>query len=75
VLASHETSNLEALISVLAGVGCLLMAVFCDKFYWARGLHGSLSDKQAPTWAGRLLFSVVGSALIIFGLLHLYFAK
>ena len=75
MLASHETSNLEALVAVVSGVGALLMAVFGDKFYWARGLYGNFSDKRAPTWVGRLLFSLIGSAFIIFGLHHLYFAR
>jgi H+/gluconate symporter-like permease len=76
VLTTHPTTNLDALISVLTGVGCMMIAVFCDKFYWAKGLYSGLSAKRMPTWAARLLLSVVGSVFIIFGLYHLfYFAR
>gem|GEM_PF-5159183 len=43
-----------------------------QNFYWARGFNGA-SNKRAPTWAGRLLYVVIGVLFMVFGFSHLLF--
>jgi H+/Cl- antiporter ClcA len=55
----------SALLSIFIGVATGLVAVLSNKFYWLKGYSGG--DKEAPLWAGRLLFGLVSAGLILVG--------
>ncbi len=58
------------IISIMLGVAALLAAFLSPKFYWIRGRYSS-SNKEAPQWAGRLLFGLGGILFIVFGVSRL----
>lgn len=64
-----EISPTSSLIAVVVGVGCELIAVLNDHFYWGRGYGG----RPAPTWVGRLMFGFVGFVFIVIGMRGLFF--
>ncbi len=53
-------------------LGLVVIVIGCTTktFYYLKG-RGS-SDKPAPIWLGRLIFIVVGSMFVLFGLGHLF---
>jgi hypothetical protein len=48
----------------------ILISLFGEKFYWAKGPWGIGS--RAPTWAGKLLFAVVGLCFLSTGFYNLF---
>ena len=57
---------------ILVGAVTALIGLLGKKFYYARGLYGGSSGKQAPLWLGRLMFIAVGSIRILTGFLELF---
>jgi len=62
----------KADLFILAGLGMVIAGYLTQNFYWARGFNGA-SNKRAPTWAGRLLYVVIGVLFMVFGFSHLLF--
>ena len=60
----------EDYVSISVGFVAILISVFGEKFYWAKGRWGIGS--LAPTWAGKLLFSVVGFCFLSMGFYNLF---
>jgi hypothetical protein len=58
----------EILIAV--GIVLIIVGIFGKTFYAANGIR--VSDKQLPTWMGRLFFWVVGGMMILGGLNALF---
>lgn len=57
-------------------VGCVFIILGCvvERFYFAKSLQAAvLSKRLAPTWLGRTLFLVIGLALVIVSVAHLFF--
>jgi hypothetical protein len=63
-------SPTKCAIAIVLGVACELMAVFNNRFYWARGKFGQ--GRPMPRWAGRLLFGLVGLLFILVGIRDFY---
>ncbi|HZQ42523.1 MAG TPA: hypothetical protein VFA99_04695 [Acidobacteriaceae bacterium] len=59
-------------LTILIGLVAVVIGVLGKKFYYARGLYGGSPGKQAPLWAGRLMFIIVGSIFMITGFLQLF---
>jgi len=55
-----------AAVGILAGCIAVIVGLMNKHFYWTKGWFSG--DKEAPRWAGRLLFVVVGTLLILLGL-------
>jgi len=58
--------------TIIFGLAAIAFGCFAKTFFWAKGFHGSLSDKRAPTWLGRTLFIFIGAVFLIFGFYHLF---
>jgi len=58
--------NLLNIGLALIGIAFIFMGILGREFYWARSLEGIFpSDRRAPTWAGRLLFLILGVLALI----------
>jgi FtsH-binding integral membrane protein len=57
--------------SILFGLTFVVIGFLNTKLFYSRGLYG-ISNKRAPTWAGRLMFIGVGGLVVLFGLAHLF---
>jgi len=67
------TQIFKYIVFVLMGLISILIGCFNDNFYYAKSLQGAvLSDKPAPLWLGRALFILVGIALTLYGIKHLF---
>lgn len=51
----------EALWAIVTGLAAIVLAVFNKHFYWRHSI------KEAPRWAGRLLFGIIGVLFILAG--------
>jgi hypothetical protein len=64
-------SQNEAVVSILAGLGIMLVGVLNKTFYAGRDiLAASTSSKRIPTWLGRLLFLVGGGVFLVTGIYY-----
>ncbi len=64
-------SDNDAALCILVGVVGCTVGIVNKTFYAAKGfLAAPSSDKQIPTWLGRLIFLVVGGVFLIAGFSH-----
>ena len=67
---SHSMTTKMSIVAIVVGCCTEIVAALGTDFYTANGVYAP-SDKRAPTWAGRLMFAVVGAIFIIVGGAHL----
>jgi hypothetical protein len=56
-----------AILGLIVGTGALIVAAIGENCEWAKG-SGAGTGKRAPTWSGKLLFGLVGAALVLVSL-------
>jgi hypothetical protein len=62
-------SEAKAILALVAGCVMIVLALSIKQFYATKGILGvSLSNKQIPTWKGRLLFLAIGAAMLLVGI-------
>ena len=59
----------KAIICLVVGVGGMLIALLCPRFYALRGAYSS--GREVPRWMGRLVFGFVGTLFVVFGIIQL----
>ena len=59
----------EDVCLIVAGCAMGMVAALNKHFYWRKGWFSG--DKEAPRWAGRLLFGVLGAVFIVLGIARL----
>jgi len=61
-------SPTKAIFVIIGGCAMIIAGLYINQFYAARGLFGAaLSDRQIATWKGRLLFLIIGVAMLLVG--------
>jgi hypothetical protein len=69
-------SEAKAILAIVAGCVMIVLALCIKQFYAAKGILGvSLSNKQIPTWQGRLLFVVIGVVMVLVGIKFFVFEQ
>ena len=59
----------KAILAIVAGSATIILGLTITQFYAARGTLGvTVSNRQIATWKGRLLFLIVGTAMLLVGL-------
>ncbi len=62
-------SVIPNIFTALVGLAAISIGIFGREFYWSKSLEAVVSSgERAPTWAGRLLFLIVGMLLLIFSI-------
>ena len=56
----------KAIVSIVAGCVCLVVAIVSPRFYWVKGRMGT--GREAPRWVGQWLFGLIGASFILVGL-------
>jgi hypothetical protein len=63
----------QATICILAGAVMTGVGIFNKTFYAAKGIRGTgFSDKKLPTWAGKLIFLIVGGVFLVVGISYFF---
>jgi hypothetical protein len=59
----------KALLAIIGGIAMIIAGFTIKQFYAAKGMFGAaLSDRKIATWQGRLLFLVIGVAMLLVGI-------
>jgi len=66
------TQRIVDILLLLFGLLAVLIAIFGKEFTSGEDAFGRKSDKPIPTWQGKLLFGVVGTALVFIGVTLLF---
>jgi hypothetical protein len=58
----------KAILAIVVGSVAIILGLTIKQFYAARGALGvTESTRQIATWKGRLLFFIVGAAMVLVG--------
>jgi hypothetical protein len=70
---TREMDQGQAITLIVIGSAMIVVSFFVKNFYAARGIPvATVSDQKIPIWMGRLLFCVVGSMMILGGLVFFF---
>jgi hypothetical protein len=65
-----------AVVCILVGAVMTAVGILNKTFYAAKGLLGApSSDKKLPTWAGRLIFLIVGGGFLVVGISYFFLPR
>ena len=67
---THEMDQGSAIIAIVIGSVIIVGSFFIKNFYAANNI--SVSDKQIPTWMGRLLACMIGGMFILMGAMFFF---
>jgi hypothetical protein len=66
------TQQIVDIFLLLFGLLAVLIAIFGKEFTSGEDAFGRKNDKPIPTWQGKLLFGVVGTALVLIAVTLLF---
>ena len=62
-------SETKAILAIVGGCAMIILAFCIKQFYAGKGIwSASLSNRQIPTWLGRVLFILIGSTALFIGI-------
>jgi hypothetical protein len=66
----------KAILAIVVGIVAIILGLTIKQFYAARGDLGvTVSDRQITTWKGRLLFFIIGAAMVLVGVKFFLFDR